>query len=110
MKQAVDEYPAAARGKIVIMYLYIVDNENRLLGVIDIKELLHADDETLLKDIMITTVISLAPSSTLKDASKLFERYDLRAIPVIDDQYRIQGVLPIQGRHETHPPIHRLNI
>jgi Mg/Co/Ni transporter MgtE len=69
---------------------------DRLLGVIDIKELLLAPDHAPLKDIMVDTVISLAPGSTLKDASALFGRYDFRAIPVLDDQDTILGVVPFR--------------
>jgi magnesium transporter len=76
------------------MYLYITDSADRLLGVIDIKELLLAPDNLPLKDVMVDTVISLRPESTLKEASDVFARYDFRAIPVVDDQERILGVVP----------------
>jgi magnesium transporter len=87
-------YDRAAKGKDVIMYLYVVDSVDRLLGVIDIKELLLAPDNAPLKDVMVDTVISLTPESTLKEASDVFARYDFRAIPVLDDQDRILGVVP----------------
>ncbi|MGD1047763.1 MAG: CBS domain-containing protein [Candidatus Krumholzibacteriaceae bacterium] len=88
-----DEYRSAARGKDVIMYLYIVDAGDRLLGVIDIKELLMAQDADRLGDIMTGTIISLKPDSTLKEASALFARYGFRAIPVTDENDRILGVI-----------------
>jgi magnesium transporter len=94
VEQAQNEYDRAAKGKDVIMYLYIVDSVDRLLGVIDIKELLLAPDHAPLKDIMVDTVISLKPDSTLKEASALFDRYDFRAIPILDDQDTILGVVP----------------
>jgi Mg/Co/Ni transporter MgtE len=43
---------------------------------------------------MTSMVVSLNPNSTLKEASDIFERYEFRAIPVIDDNDRILGVLP----------------
>ena len=92
--EAQNEYDRAAKGKDVIMYLYVVDSADTLLGVIDIKELLLAPDNLPLKDIMVDTVITLSPDSTLKEASDLFARYDFRAIPVVDDQERILGVVP----------------
>jgi len=88
-----DEYRSAARGKDVIMYLYIVDAGDRLLGVIDIKELLLAQDADRLGDIMTGTIISLKPESTLKEASAAFARYGFRAIPVTDENDRILGVI-----------------
>jgi magnesium transporter len=92
--EAQNEYDRAAKGKDVIMYLYVVDSVDTLLGVIDIKELLLAPDNAPLKDVMMDAVISLKPESTLKEASLLFARYDFRAIPVLDDQDRILGVVP----------------
>jgi CBS domain-containing protein len=88
-----DEYRSAARGKDVIMYLYIVDAGDKLLGVIDIKELLMAQDADRLGDIMTRTIISLKPESTLKEASALFARYGFRAIPVTDENDRVLGVI-----------------
>lgn len=87
------EYRHFARGKDAVMYLHIVDNNDKLLGVIDIKELLQAEGEAQLKDIMEDKVITLEQDSTLEDASILFDRYDFRSIPVVDNFQRILGVI-----------------
>jgi magnesium transporter len=89
-----NDYPRHARDKDVIMYIYVVDAQDTLLGVIDLKELLQADDRALLKDIMVENVISLKTESSLKEASQSFARYDFRALPVIDERNRIVGVIP----------------
>jgi len=89
-----NDYPKHARDKDVIMYIYVVDEQGVLLGVIDLKELLQADDNALLKDIMVENVISLSTESTLKEASLSFARYDFRAIPVTDENNRLIGVIP----------------
>jgi Mg/Co/Ni transporter MgtE len=89
-----NDYPRHARDKDVIMYIYVVGEEDTLLGVIDLKELLKADDKALLKDIMVENVISLSTESTLKEASQDFARYDFRAIPVTDEKNRLLGVIP----------------
>jgi magnesium transporter len=89
-----NDYPRHARDKDVIMYIYVVGEQDTLLGVIDLKELLQADDKALLKDIMVENVISLSTESTLKEASQNFARYDFRAIPVTDEKNRLVGVIP----------------
>jgi CBS domain-containing protein len=89
-----NDYPRHARDKDVIMYVYVTSEQEILLGVIDLKELLKADDKALLKDIMVENVISLSTESTLKEASQYFARYDFRAIPVTDEQNRLVGVIP----------------
>ena len=89
-----NDYPRHARDKDVIMYIYVVDAQDILLGVIDLKELLQADDRALLKDIMVENVISLNTESSLKEASQSFARYDFRALPVTDEENRLVGVIP----------------
>jgi magnesium transporter len=89
-----NDYPRHARDKDVIMYIYVVDDQEVLVGVIDLKELLQADDRALLKDIMIENVITLNTESTLKEASQSFARYDFRALPVTDEKNRLVGVIP----------------
>jgi Mg/Co/Ni transporter MgtE len=93
-EQVQHEYRLAAKGKDVIMYLYVVDDRDQLLGIIDIKELLQAPDQAWLKDIMVDNIISLNPDSTLKEAAAMFARYDFRALPITDDNNTILGVVP----------------
>ena len=94
VKKAREEYQDLASGKAVIMYLYIVDENDNLKGVIDIKELLQSNNENLLEDIMTTHVISLKPENTLKDASIMFSRYAFRALPITDDNDKLLGIIP----------------
>jgi CBS domain-containing protein/sporulation protein YlmC with PRC-barrel domain len=94
VEKAQDEYRTAAKGKDVVMYIYVVDPQGRLLGVIDIKELLQAEDNALLKDVLVDNYVSLEPASTLKEAYEMFARYDYRALPITDRERKILGVVP----------------
>ncbi len=91
--EVLKEYRRSAKDKDVIMYLYIVNEADILLGVIDIKEMLQADDESILKDIMNDNVISLDEESNLKEGSAMFTRYGFRAIPITNDSNKILGVV-----------------
>ncbi|MBF0466659.1 MAG: CBS domain-containing protein [Nitrospirae bacterium] len=86
-------YRDIAKDKDVIMYLYVVDKQDTLLGVVDIKETLQANADDTLEDIMTTNVISLKSENTLREASEMFSRYSFRAIPVNDDNDVILGVV-----------------
>jgi Mg/Co/Ni transporter MgtE len=96
--KAQENYPKDATDKDEVMYLYVVNAEGKLLGVIDIKELLKAPLKatTKLEDIMQRNFISLKTNSTLKDASLLFSRYSFRALPVIDEKGKLVGVVPFR--------------
>jgi Mg/Co/Ni transporter MgtE len=78
----------------VVMYFYIVDSCNKLLGVIDIREVFVAQDTELLKNPMTENVISLHKNATMKQAVDMFLRYGLRALPVTDENDIILGVVP----------------
>jgi len=93
---AQESYAIEAEDKDVVMYLYIVDAQDKLLGVIDIKELLQTPLKTTtkLQDIMIVDTISLKTTSSLKEASLLFSRYNFRALPIVDPEGKIVGVVP----------------
>ena len=94
VSQVLLQYREIAKDKDEIMYLYIIDEKDTLLGVVDMKEVLQAKVDDKLEDIMTTSVISLNPENTLIEASKMFSRYSFRAIPITDDQDKILGVVP----------------
>ena len=76
------------------MYLYVVGEGDKLLGVVDLRELLQARPEDTLESIMTPNVISLNPENTLLEATEMFSRYSFRAIPVTDENDTILGVIP----------------
>lgn len=82
-----------ARDMDVIMYVYIVGEENHLEGVIDIRELLQAEPIEKLGDIMTKNVIAVEPGDTKDDVEEMFKRYHFRAIPVVDAQDKLMGVI-----------------
>jgi magnesium transporter len=88
-----NEYPKRAKGKDEIMYIHVADEDNKLLGIIDIKELLKADDKALLKDIMNKNIITLEKESSIGETTKMFSRYGFASLPVIDDDNKIVGVV-----------------
>jgi magnesium transporter len=91
--EAFKRFRAEARTSGVTMYVYIVDNENHLRGVIDINELLQANPESKLEEIMTKNVVSVSPNTMRGDLRGLFSRYRFRAIPVVDEFNKIVSVV-----------------
>jgi len=83
-----------ARENNAVSYLYVLDAEERLLGIINTTDLVTSTDETLIKNIMKPAAVTLSTTSTLKEASELFSRYGYRALPVIDADGRMLGIVP----------------
>ena len=88
-----DEYPKRAKGKDEIMYIHVTDEDSKLLGIIDVKELLQADNKALLKDIMNKNIITLKKGGSIGEATKMFSRYGFRSLPVIDENNKIVGIV-----------------
>jgi magnesium transporter len=94
VEQARNKFRDAAKSMDVLMYFYIVDESDKLLGVIDIKEVFAAQDTERLKELMTENVIGLNKGATMKQAVDMFLRYGFRALPITDENDIILGVVP----------------
>jgi magnesium transporter len=94
IQEARAEFKRRSMGKEHIGYLYVLDQDGKLAGVLDLRDLLMGEDESRLKDVMISSMLNLTPQNTLKEAHEMFARYNLRALPVVDANDRMLGVLP----------------
>lgn len=94
VEQARAKFRQEAKSMDVVMYFYVVNRADKLLGVIDIRDMFGADDDCLLKDLMVESVISLPASGTMRQASDMFRRYGFRALPIADERDVIMGVVP----------------
>ncbi len=79
-----------------IVYFYVVDVDDRLEGVLPTRRLLLSPSQTRIRDIMIDKPITLPESATLLDACELFVLHRLLALPVVDEQRRMLGVVDIE--------------
>jgi magnesium transporter len=75
--------------------LFIVDGHGRLAGVLTLRELVLAEPSALVGDLMDTEVISVPVGSDQEACARLMLRYDLLALPVVDEQRRLVGVITI---------------
>jgi len=75
-----------------IMYLYVTDNEERLVGVVPVRRLLGGAADTRIGDVMIKKVVTVPSNATMEQAGAAMLKYKLLAVPVVDSQLRIIGV------------------
>ncbi len=88
-----DNYASIARDKDVSMYVYVSGPEGQVAGVVDVRELLIADNEASLGEVMTDVVVGLEATQTLRDAYDLFTRYGFRALPILDEEKKNLGVI-----------------
>ena len=78
-----------------VFYLYVVDQDNHLVGVVSLRQLLLAAPAALLTDIMTHSVIKVDTSTDQEEVARLAARYDLLAVPVTDDRNRLLGIVTL---------------
>ncbi|MBN1900985.1 magnesium transporter [Candidatus Sumerlaeota bacterium] len=91
--QAIKHLRSLALNKETIYYLYVVDDENHLIGVISLRNLVLADPESPLWDVAEDDPISVSAVSDQEEAVKILRRYDLQALPVVDSANHLLGIV-----------------
>lgn len=82
-----------ALDKETVYTCYVIDDNRRLEGVVTVRELFLADEETVIGDIMETKVISARTSDDQEDVAGLFSKYDFMSLPVVDEENRLVGIV-----------------
>ena len=74
---------------------YVMDQKRKLKGVVSLRSLVLADEDTLVGDIMHTDVMSIAVTTDQEMVSNIFKRYGLLAMPVVDKEDRLVGIITV---------------
>ena len=75
--------------------IYVVDDENKLIGRLSLKDLLTANDKAKVKSVYIPKVDYVNISDQGEEVAKLMAKYDLEAVPVVDDKKKLLGRITI---------------
>lgn len=99
--------------KETIYTCYVNDNNNTLIGITTVKDLLLAEDDDLVKDLMEENVISVHTLDDQEKVAQMFSNYDFLALPVVDNEKRIVGIVTIDDaidviREETTEDIEKM--
>jgi len=91
--QALDELRRQAPEKETIYYVYVLDQHRQLLGFISLRHLILAKPQAIVGDIMEHEVISVRVDEDREEVARQLARYNFIAIPVVDDQHRLVGIV-----------------
>lgn len=94
-KQAIKHMRENAQDAETIYYIYVVDNDERLVGVLSLRELITARDASIVEDLMSENIISVYVDEDREEAVRLVSKYNLIAIPVIDRQQKLKGIITV---------------
>ena len=97
----------------MVFYLYVVDAQGALKGVLSLRRLLSVPPSTQLREIMSTDVISVHPETDQEEVAKIASQYDLLAVPVVDADNVLAGIVTIDDvidvmREEATEDVYKL--
>ncbi len=93
VREAIDKLKNFASYAETISYLYVIDENRKLVGVVSYRDLLLAELDQKIKDIMFTRVIYVSAYTDQEEAAAILERYDFLALPVVDDNHILLGII-----------------
>ena len=104
-----------SRGKEVEVpfYVYVLDSRRHLVGVHSLRQLLIAAPDKPLREFMSTDIVSVTTDTDQEEVARVVSRYDLLAVPVVDEQHRLVGVISIDDvievlKEEATEDVYRL--
>ncbi|MCM3729049.1 magnesium transporter [Neobacillus cucumis] len=95
VREAVDKFKVFAEFAESINYLYVIDEARKLVGVVSYRDLLLAEPEEKIREIMYERVISVSAATDQEVVAQTAERYDFLAIPIVDENNVLVGIVTV---------------
>lgn len=95
VKDCFDRIRKIGLNKETVYILYVVDENRNLIGVTTVKDLLMHDYDAKINDFMEDNVISVTTNEDKEDVAKMFDKYDFLALPVVDNENRLVGIVTV---------------
>jgi magnesium transporter len=95
VKEAIEKFRKDAEEVETVYYIYVTDTEEKLIGVISLRELLLAPLDTKLSDIVETKLKTVTPDTDEVEVAEIISKYNLVAIPVVDNEGFMLGIVTV---------------
>ena len=95
VRETIQRLRPVARDAEALFYFYVVDEQERILGALSVRDLLAADDDTILENVMAAPVRSVTPDVSAGEVAETMSKYDLLALPVTDPEGVLVGIITI---------------
>ncbi|MDD4295320.1 MAG: magnesium transporter [Candidatus Omnitrophica bacterium] len=93
VSQALAHIRKVGAGKETIYYCYVLAKGKELIGLVSLKRIVLADLEAKVSEIMFSNIVSVNAYSDKEAAAKIFKEYDILALPVVDNNKRLVGIV-----------------
>lgn len=95
VRDAIEKFRKDAEEVETVYYLYVLDADEKLLGVVSLRELLLAPLDACLSDIMETKLKTVTPDADEVEVAEIISKYNLVALPVVDTEGFLAGIIAI---------------
>lgn len=95
VKDAIDKIRKIGDDAESIYVCYVLTMTRKLIGIVSLKDIILAKENTLVKDIMDTNFIKVFTMDEQEDVAKKFDKYDEIAMPVVDNEDRLVGIVTV---------------
>ncbi|MEL6929904.1 MAG: magnesium transporter [Cyanobacteria bacterium J06600_6] len=95
VSQTLERIRNQANASEVVYYLYVKDNSRRLTGIVSLRDLVVAAPDTTLAEIMTRDVVFVHTDTDQEEVARTIQRYDIVALPVVDSEERLVGVVTV---------------
>jgi magnesium transporter len=93
--QTLERIRNLANASEIIYYLYVTDASRRLTGIVSLRDLVISPPDKILSEIMTREVVSVHTDTDQEEVARTIQRYDLLAMPVVDREDRLVGVVTV---------------
>lgn len=95
IQEAIDTIRAQVVASEFIFYIYVVNEAGTFLGVVPIRRLIMGGPEQPLSDVMVVNPVAVFVTSDQEEVAAVTARYDLLAVPVVDENFKLLGVITV---------------
>lgn len=95
VQEAIDFIQSEESESLITFYIYVVADEDKLIGVLNLKQLLLAKKKDTLQDLMKLDVISVSVETGQEQVARVVEKYDFLSVPVVDPSGSLVGVITV---------------
>jgi magnesium transporter len=93
--QALERIRKFATMTEIVYYLYVTDNARRLTGIVSLRDLVISDPEQSISEIMARDMVFVHTDTDQEEVARMIQRYDFLAVPVVDSEQRLVGVITV---------------
>jgi CBS domain-containing protein/sporulation protein YlmC with PRC-barrel domain len=96
-----EKVKSESRKKESIYYIYVLDDNDALAGMITLRDVLTVDPVRVISEFMRKRVAKVRVDTNIKDVAEVFYKYDFTVVPVVDKQNKIQGIITMKDAFES---------